>query len=74
MSGARELGSFGKGDVVVREGTPCMVVEVSPRQEPADCRAWLCNLQTGSVWSLSASEQVWPCTDVKLSYSTARRC
>lgn len=69
------LSEFGKGDVVVRQGTPCMVVDVSPsygKLAAEEGRVWLCNLQTGSVWTVGAGEQVWPCREVQLSVKTSR--
>jgi len=75
-----ELHTLAKGDVCVRQGAPHMVVEVSvpvavrlEQDLPPEGTVWVCNLQTGSVWPASASDQVHPATNVVLSYASARR-
>lgn len=72
----RPLGDFEKGEVVVRHGTPCMVVTVSPGMTgllgPDAGTVWLVNLVNGSVWQCSAKDQVHPAFNIKLDYSTAR--
>lgn len=76
----RDLRTFGKGDVVMRQGSPHIVLEldsstvaaVKAHHSPGDV-VYVCNLQTGAAWPVSASEQVWPCYDVNLAVKTARR-
>lgn len=71
-----DIGSFSKGDVVVRQGAPCMLID------PAECLLLpgkaegtvpIVNLQTGSAWFVRATERVHPAFHVKLSFETTRR-
>lgn len=69
--GPRKLSSFDKGEVVIRHGAPCMVVEVAtPHPEPN--RTYLVNLLTGAAWTPSEDEEVWPATEVHLTCTTMR--
>ncbi len=75
-----DLRSMGKGDVFVRQGAPHMMVELDSSTRAAVDKhhsvgdaLYVINLQTGSVWPVSASEQVHPANDVVLSYTSARR-
>lgn len=79
-----KLATLSKGDVFVRQGTPCMRVDVSDpdtallvppgeRLNPTDARVWIINLHTGSVWTVSGQEDVYPAYDVKLTFTSARR-
>ena len=71
----RKLKEFGQGDVILRHGTPCMLASVGDNGMvgPGMGMVWLCNLQTGSVWPVLADEEVWPCTDVELTFGSMRR-
>lgn len=66
------LSSLSKGDVFVRNGTPCMVAAVADTF-PADKCVFIVNLTNGSVWSASGSDPVYPAYNVKLQISTTRR-
>lgn len=68
-----DLKTLGKGDVCIRQGAPHMVVEPPAAIPKEEGQVWVCNLQTGSAWPASGSEQVHPALDVKLSLRTARR-
>lgn len=70
-----QIGLFSKGDVVVRQGAPCMVVSVVDRHidVPTELdKVWVCSLSTGSVWSVPRDELVWPATEVQLHFETSR--
>lgn len=75
-----ELKTLGKGDVCIRQGAPCMVVDLGSNvrteydvKEDAEQAVWICNLHTGSVWPTSGNEQVYPALEVMLELKTARR-
>lgn len=75
-----ELRTLGKGDVCIRQGAPHMVVDLGTNvrttydvKEDEERAVWVCNLQSGSVWPTSGSEQVYPALDVMLNLRTARR-
>jgi hypothetical protein len=69
-----ELRSLAKGDVCVRQGAPCMIVEPQASVPREEGKVWICNLQTGSVWEASGSEQVHPAREVMLDFKCARVC
>lgn len=75
-----ELRTMAKGDVFVRQGAPHMMVELDSSTRAAVDKhhsvgdaLYVINLQTGSVWPASAKDQVYPATNVVLSYQSARR-
>ena len=76
----KELREMAKGDVVMREGAPHMIIEpdsstraaVKAHHSVGDV-VWVVNLQTGAMWPCGAGQQVWPCTDVELHIKTMRR-
>ncbi len=72
-----DLLTLDKGDVFVREGAPHMVVEVADTVHGLipnpDDTVWICNLQTGSVWSEDVEKKVYPATNVMLEFKTTRR-
>jgi len=73
--GAVDLFTMQSGDVFIREGAPCMMVSpsfVMPSEAASDS-IWICNLQTGSVWPVKKTEQVYPATDVFMTLRTTRR-
>lgn len=75
--GRLQLGELGKGDVFVRQGTPCMLVDISLApfgSLPCDPgKVWVVNLQNGSTWPCSVAEEVFPAISPLLSYKTRRR-
>lgn len=75
---AAALGDFSKGDVVVREGTPCLLVSVSAGRAGEgmlaadEGKVWVTNLLNGSTWQASARDQVYPAFDVALTFESTR--
>lgn len=71
-----ELKTLGKGDVCIRQGAPCIVVE-PPAHLIAEAKengeVWITNLQSGGCWPTNGSEQVYPALEVMLTLRTARR-
>jgi hypothetical protein len=70
------LRDMSAGDVVVREGTAVMVLRPPPlvtERLPEADKVWICNLTNGSIWPASGADLVWPCHDVRLTYTTGRR-
>lgn len=65
-----------KGEVFVRHGAACMVIEV-----PADVlqrcttegHVWVVNLVSGGCWTIPEVELVHPAYDCHLSFNTTRR-
>lgn len=66
------ISSLAPGDVLVRQGTPCMVARLDTVHTDGDL-VWIINLTNGSTWGVSPTERVWPATEVKLSFQTLRR-
>jgi len=75
-----ELREMTKGDVVMREVAPHMIIELNSSTR-AVVKAhhnvrnivWIVNRQTGTIWPCSASQQVWLCTNMELHIKTMRR-
>lgn len=66
-----EIGSLGQGDVFVRQGTPCMILQTAPTSAPDT--TFIVNLQTGFAWYVPNREQVHPVQNVLLTFESARR-
>lgn len=71
QQGVIDLKFLSPGDVFVREGTPCMLLHTHAPVEEG--KIMIANLTNGSAWAVSPSEQVWPATNVMLTFETARR-
>lgn len=72
------VASLSKGDVFVRHGAPCMVIEptapvVNVTSTDHPNHTWIVNLVTGSAWPIPNGEEVWPATAVCLKYTSARK-
>lgn len=66
------LKQFTKGDIVLRQGIPHIILENNEQKLDAGL-VLIANLVTGSCWSAPGSEKVWPCFDAQLEIHTKRR-
>lgn len=69
---ARRLDSFYKGEVFVREGTPCMMLEAPVGSTLTEGHRLIANLTNGSAWPAKGNDMVFPVIDVHLTFASGR--
>lgn len=72
-----ELKTLYPGDVFVKDGTAHMICgpvsDLIRDPSTPDDTVLIINLTNGSTWWCKDTTDVWPATEVKLSYQTLRR-
>lgn len=69
---AIEISAFAPGDIVVRQGTPCIICN-PPSDISIEGKVWITNLLTGGCWPVPARESVYPAYEIDLAFSCPRR-